>query len=152
MSDRFLKADKDKPRYSLIPHEALDAVAKVMTFGAKKYADHNWRNANSWSRYYDAALRHLTAWNRGEDDDLETGMNHLDHAACCVLMLSSLVKSNLGSDDRWIPNAERVRYPVDDVELCGELHPSLGVKCIKSGGHKGPHRESDVIVWPRLTE
>ncbi len=88
----------------LVPHEALLEVAEVMTFGAKKYAAHNWRKGTNWSRYYDATMRHLIAWQMGEDDDPESHKHHLAHAACCVMMLLSLIKTETGEDDRWVPS------------------------------------------------
>lgn len=33
-----LKCDQDKPRYDLLPPKAIDELAKVLTFGAKKYS------------------------------------------------------------------------------------------------------------------
>ena len=97
----FKKDDAGKPRYSLVPPEALHAVAELMTHGAIKYDDHNYRKGANWNRYFDAAQRHLNAWQRGEDIDLDSGFNHLDNATCCLMILSSLVKTNTGKDDRY---------------------------------------------------
>lgn len=99
----FKKDDAEKPKMHLLPHDAIMGVAHVMTYGARKYAEHNWRQATEWNRYYDAALRHLFAWQMGEDLD-ESGLSHLDHAAASVLMLSSLVKTRTGTDDRFRHN------------------------------------------------
>lgn len=71
-----------------------------MTYGAKKYADNNWRQATSWNRYYDAAMRHMVAWQQGEDVD-ESGFHPIDHAVCSLMMLSSLIKTGVGEDDRY---------------------------------------------------
>ena len=96
----FRKDDAGKPRIHLLPTEALLGAARVMTHGAEKYSDHNWRKAASWNRYYDAAQRHLMLWQLGEDTD-ESGLPAIDHAACSVLMLSSLIKTETGIDDRF---------------------------------------------------
>jgi hypothetical protein len=101
VGDGFKKFDVGKAEMHLLPPEALLGAAAVMGYGAKKYAAHNWRKATTWNRYYDAAMRHLVAWQTGEDLDPESGLPHLDHALCCLLMLSSLEKSKLGEDDRW---------------------------------------------------
>lgn len=83
-----VKYDNGKLRYDLIPAQALDDVVKVLTFGAAKYAPDNWRKVDdAESRYFAAAQRHLWAWQRGEQNDPETGVNHLAHAACCLLFL-----------------------------------------------------------------
>lgn len=104
-SGEFQKFDASKPATHLLPPEALLGAAQVMGYGEKKYAVHNWRKATTWTRYLAAALRHLLQWSTGEDSDPESGYSHLDHAACCVLMLSSLTKTNIGEDDRWKPNS-----------------------------------------------
>jgi hypothetical protein len=96
-----IKHDDGKPRMGLLPTGPLREIAKVMTFGADKYGDHNWRGGFKWSRLTDAALRHLTAWNDGEDKDPESGLSHLAHVACCVLFLLEHEQKKLGNDDRY---------------------------------------------------
>lgn len=90
-----VKADVSKPRWDILPWEAVQAVVEVLTYGAKKYAPDNWRKVEGgrW-RYYGAAMRHLVAWWRGERNDPETGMHHLAHAGCCVLFLLALDQSD----------------------------------------------------------
>lgn len=96
-----LKNDQDKPRMELLSVPALQSIAEVMTFGAKKYADHNWRQGFKWSRLYGAALRHLTAHMNGESTDPESGFSHLAHLGCCVMFLLEHEKCSLGTDDRY---------------------------------------------------
>jgi len=82
------KDDDSKTRYDLIPAGALDAVARVLTYGAAKYGDDNWRRVEPWDRrYFGAAMRHLWAWWRGERLDSDTQLSHLAHAACCIFFL-----------------------------------------------------------------
>lgn len=102
-----VKQDQDKPRWDLVPFDALDEVAQVFTYGARKYADRNWERGMAWGRLLAAALRHLAAWARGEDHDPESGHRHLAHAGCCVLMLLSLTMRGHGTDDRKLPPARR---------------------------------------------
>ena len=85
-----LKYDNDKPRMDLLDFDALEGLAKVLTFGAKKYDEHNWRNGISYSRLTAAMLRHLTALQRGEDIDAESGLPHIDHLGCCWMFLSNM--------------------------------------------------------------
>lgn len=98
-NDVGTKDDDGKPRTDLLPFGALTEVAYVMTFGASKYAAYNWHGL-SVSRLFAAALRHLWAWWRGEDNDPETGRSHLAHAACCVLMALEQVRDRPSYDDR----------------------------------------------------
>lgn len=85
------KADHGKPRFDLMPPSAELAVAEVLTFGAQKYADENWRSVSDpLRRYYAALRRHLNAWKSGEKTDPETGLPHLAHAGCCLLFMLDL--------------------------------------------------------------
>lgn len=86
------KYDAGKRRWSLLPLVALGLVVDVLEFGARKYAPDGWRSvSNARTRYYDAAMRHLTEWWTGnETADAESGLPHLAHAACCVLFLLAL--------------------------------------------------------------
>jgi len=98
-----VKYDKDKPKMSLLPPKALIGIAKIMTYGAGKYANYNYKLGEGldWDRPFSACLRHLTAWNDGEDDDKETKLSHLYHAGCCIMMLIDLVDSEIGKDTRF---------------------------------------------------
>jgi hypothetical protein len=96
-----LKFDGEKPRLELLSADALIEIAKVMTFGAKKYAEHNWRNGFAWSRLYGAALRHILSHMNGEDRDPESGLSHLSHAGCCLMFLLEHEVRGMGKDDRF---------------------------------------------------
>jgi len=101
MSDGALKYDGEKPRMDLLDPDFLENVAKVLTFGAKKYAAHNWRNGISHSRLIAAAYRHLGAISRGEDRDPESGLPHTAHLGCCVQFLDWMQANRPDLDDRW---------------------------------------------------
>lgn len=96
------KDDGEKPRWDLLPFDALDEVAIVLKYGAKKYEARNWEKGMAWGRLLAAAFRHLSAWALGRGVDEESGLPHLSHAACCVLMLLALEKRNVGTDDREV--------------------------------------------------
>jgi hypothetical protein len=82
------KHDAGKEKYSLLPSRGIRAVVRVLMFGADKYGIDNWQLvADHRRRYYDAAVRHMTAWWDGEILDPESGCHHLAHAASCLLFL-----------------------------------------------------------------
>ena len=97
-----LKLDTEKVRVELLPTDALNEIAKVLTFGAKKYEAGNWATGDGfkWSRLYGALLRHVFAWARGEDTDPESGISHLAHAGCMLLFLLAHTLRKQGADDR----------------------------------------------------
>ncbi len=81
------KFDGGKARFELIPPFALEAAAQVFTFGADKYGDRNWEQGLDYSRLKGALDRHMNAIWKGIDLDDESGLPHVGHALCCLLML-----------------------------------------------------------------
>lgn len=95
------KHDNNKPRMELIDSEFLEGLAQVLTKGAEKYADHNWRGGITTGRLIAAAYRHLGKINNGEDLDPEWNLPHVYHLACCVMFLSWMMKHRPDLDNRW---------------------------------------------------
>ncbi len=100
-ANQGLKYDAEKQPLSLLSKVWLLGVASVMGFGAKKYAAHNWRNGIERSRLLSAALRHILAYNEGEDVDPESKLHHLDHASCCLMFAREMHETHPQLDDRW---------------------------------------------------
>ena len=98
-----LKFDQDKLPLHLLSTEAMNQTAAVLRFGAVKYAEHNWRKGFAWSRPLAAAMRHITAFNAGEDKDPESGLSHISHAMCCLMFISEFEKTHKHLDDRYKP-------------------------------------------------
>ncbi len=95
-----LKHDQDKPRYDLLPPIAIDELAKVLTFGAEKYAPNSWQNVeDGLNRYRAALLRHTFAIQRGELYDPESGLLHASHAQCCAAFIVELQKLEINKDN-----------------------------------------------------
>jgi hypothetical protein len=90
MSNKFIKHDTLKTRWHLFPLNALQEVMNVISFGAMKYKPNNWQKVDDINRYYDAALRHIFAWKNGEQEDSESYLHPLAHAACCLIFIISI--------------------------------------------------------------
>lgn len=84
-----VKNDQGKLRYDLVPYNAFREVVKVLTFGASKYDEENWRKVPEWrKRYFAAAMRHiLDGWGAGEQNDPESKTHHLSNAITCLMFI-----------------------------------------------------------------
>jgi hypothetical protein len=101
MSKEGVKHDQDKPMLNLIDPQAIEGLAAVLTFGAKKYAADNWRGGINNSRLIASLLRHLFAIMRGEYIDPESGLPHIDHVGCNWMFLSNNLKNRPDLNDSW---------------------------------------------------
>jgi hypothetical protein len=92
--------DDGKPAVQYLEPEFLEAVGRAMGYGAKKYAERNYRKGIAQSRLVGSVLRHLFAWMRREDVDPESGLPHLAHAGASLNMLMWMSIHRLDLDDR----------------------------------------------------
>lgn len=85
-----MRFNKGKPQLSLIvgARAALAGAAKVLEFGAQKYARDNWKKPTDLHVPADCLLRHLSAYLDGEYLDPDSGLPHLDHVLCNAIFLS----------------------------------------------------------------
>jgi len=91
-----LKYDNDKLLMSLVEPEFIEDVAKVLTFGAKKYKPNSWQHVEDCERRYkDALLRHTMSYLKGELIDCESGLTHLSHMATNIMFLSYFEKEKI---------------------------------------------------------
>lgn len=107
MSKEGIKHDQDKPMLNLIDPQAIEGLAAVLTFGAKKYAADNWRGGIHNSRLIASLLRHLFAIMRGEYIDPESGLPHIDHVGCNWMFLSNNLKNRPDLNDSWFIKNEQ---------------------------------------------
>jgi hypothetical protein len=100
------KNDSEKPDLSHIPTEFLAAVAQAFMVGEKKYGRYNYYKGHKASQLIAAAMRHLTAWMNGEENDPVDGQPHLGSVGACVAMLlkqkalGTLKDNRYGKDDK----------------------------------------------------
>ena len=87
----------------LLPTAFTTQTAYVLQHGAAKYSEFNWRDAGIHATtYIGAIMRHLAAWQDGENLD-ESGYSHIAHiAASCAIIL----------------DAQKVGMLVDDRKKC----------------------------------
>lgn len=111
MDKRGVKYDDHKPPMSLLSRVALEAAARVLAFGAKKYDAWNWSNGIAYSRVVSALIRHALAYADGEQFDPETGESHMAHVMCCAMFLLDYEKHHPEMNDlRKHPQKANVQY------------------------------------------
>ena len=117
---------------------AKHKVTRVFEYGAKKYKVGNWHAGDgfTWSRLIRAAEGHADSHFAGEVIDPESGLEHLAHALCCILMLLEHHLTGFGSDDRseyqHIPDAIPVSTLLHGVDTTNDKQSS----CDHDNGHK----------------
>lgn len=84
------KYNAGKPMISLVEPLFIEGIAKVLTFGAKKYDVDNWKKGIPENEVIDALLRHLIDYRKGEHFDPETGLDHRDHIGCNLMFWKHL--------------------------------------------------------------
>jgi hypothetical protein len=87
-------------RFSLIPWDALEALAEHYGRGAAKYGERNWEKGYPWSWSYDALQRHAHAWLSGQDRDPQTKAHHMVCVAWHAFALIAFAARGIGEDDR----------------------------------------------------
>ena len=90
------KYDEGKPRPSLVPVEAIEAIMHVREFGKAKYADaEDWRKVPR-EKWLDALLRHvLHIWDNPLALDYESGLPALWHVITNAAFLCAAYKDDI---------------------------------------------------------
>lgn len=90
-----------KAPFSTVPAQVIAEVGLAMLEGSLKYGRHNFRSVGvRGSVYYDAALRHLTAWWEGQDFDPDSDLPHIVKAIACLAVLRDSQTQGNWVDDR----------------------------------------------------
>jgi hypothetical protein len=114
MSDKALTHDEGKPPLAHLPWAGIDEVAHVQAYGHLKYHDYNnYRKGMEVGRNLSCAIRHIRAYMEGQDLDIESGRNHLGHAACRLLFVLQNIHDGTVIDDRY-------KKPVDKGTTSGQ--------------------------------
>jgi hypothetical protein len=98
-----IKYDTGKPDLSLCPRVALEEMAKAFMVGEKKYGRYNYLKGMEVHRLVAAAMRHLSAFNEGEDYDPEYGVTkHLGHALASIAMILDMEANGTIKETRYV--------------------------------------------------
>lgn len=137
MATNGRKDDQEKPDMDLLSPFALEKVAQVMTYGKRKYGANNWRGGIVYSRLLAAIMRHLNSYRKGESKDPETGLSHLAHASCGLMMLLEFEETRPDLDDRYkfIKNeSSNSNVSIEMIEVAENLKKEME-KVLEPLGH-----------------
>ena len=81
-TDKALRYNEGKAKWSLVHYESLVPMIKVLEFGALKYAPKNWMKPMDETEILESMQRHLAALMDGEEFDQESGVSHMGHIQC----------------------------------------------------------------------
>lgn len=94
--------DDGKLPLAWLPWDAIRAMNAVQQYGHAKYLDfNNFRKGMEVSRNLSCALRHISEYMEGADNDHESGLNHLAHAMCRLAFVLQNLKDGTAIDDRY---------------------------------------------------
>jgi hypothetical protein len=118
------EAGSKKTPLHLLPPYALAQTALAHAEGARKYGLFNWRtNKVCATTYIGAMLRHLTAWQDGEDIDADSGLSHIAKiAACCNILMDAQHCGTLVDDRSKVPRMSRAEVLQTMREEDAALH------------------------------
>ena len=93
-----------KPQYELIPPEAIESLAEILTLNLDKHGNRWEREPMKWGDHFGAAMRHLWKWWSPFYSDLddETGRSHLNHALARIAFLIAYEKRGIGENNKPI--------------------------------------------------
>ena len=122
------EAGSKKTPLQLLPPYALAQTALAHAEGARRYGPWNWRtNKVCATTYIGAILRHLTAWQDGEDIDADSGLSHIAKiGACCNILLDAGHCGTLVDDRSKVPSKMTVEQVKEMMDLLSKSLPAIG--------------------------
>ena len=113
-----LRFNNGKPEVSQVDPRFIKALADLMTKSAKKYGKFNWALGQEFHTPFDSLQRHLLDFMSGEDNDKESGLSHLIHAAAnCMIIWTSLQLGDKSLDTRFDWSRDKTDKVMGKVEI-----------------------------------
>lgn len=148
------RANEGKSLLHTIHPDFILGIGRISAFGAKKYHSRNWLMAPgmAWSSVYESLLRHLLAWQGGEEVDAESGLSHLLHAAWNLMALYtySIEEAYAPGDDRpsrieWQGHRwQDWRSQFEEEQTCPSAIGEAAAALVgPTGGREGPTERVD---------
>lgn len=107
--DEFVKHDSNKARFDLIDPFFHEEMAIVLTIGANKYSEDNFKKGTI-ERYIAAGERHLNAIKKGEMYDPESGLQHATHVATNMMFIHWLIEEDVAIEEERIATTDPSKW------------------------------------------
>jgi hypothetical protein len=89
-----LRFNTGKPQCRELDPSFIIGMGAVLTKSREKYDEFNWQRPTKLSTPYDSAMRHIMAFQQGEELDKETLQHHLLHAAVNLMFMHYHITNN----------------------------------------------------------
>lgn len=93
MSEKALRYNKGKRKWSLVHFRSLEPMVEALEFGANKYAPNNWKKGLDRKEILESLQRHLGYLMDGEDIDPDSKVHHIGHILCNAMFYSYFLNS-----------------------------------------------------------
>lgn len=130
--DQHINQDKGKTKWELLPYDALELVAQVLTQACTRpvnpYLPRSWERGMEWSRAFGSAERHARDFAMGKRVDNDTGLPVAAHAAFRWLQILAYQLRDVGVDDMamWTTTARCEKaWEIGDKARVGNLEVKL---------------------------
>lgn len=96
MQNEATRLNQGKLRVGLVTPQYIEMTAEALTMGANKYGERNWMKGLTVSSILDSLNRHLLEYEKGIDNDPESGLSHLSHIGANLMFLMHFT-----NDPKW---------------------------------------------------
>jgi hypothetical protein len=145
MKEKGLRFNQNKIKTHLIPPFSMEQLGRVLTFGADKYGENNYRKGMPWSTVIGSLKRHLLEFEKGVDFDPETGSLHMAHILCNALFLLEYYKIAPHEDDRETTYITHPKIALDIDGVLADFSKSFRQRIEAAGMSPGPFDEQ--VHW-----
>jgi hypothetical protein len=111
--DQAERYNEGKPKMSFLDLSSFEDTVRVLEFGANKYSRNNWKKGLPTSEILDSMMRHISALQRGEYLDPESGLPHHGHIGCNAMFLEHTLKNHPELDDLGLKE-QMALFEMDD--------------------------------------
>lgn len=83
-----MRFNDGKLKWSYMHYKSMEPMIRVLMFGAQKYEPFNWQKGLKKEEVLESMQRHLAKMFDGEENDVESGLNHVGHIMCNAMFWS----------------------------------------------------------------